>query len=34
MHGDIVAAGVEQDAALDAAVDRTHRRSGLDIDAR
>ena len=33
MNGEIAAAGIEQDAAFDAAIDRTDRRSGLDRDA-
>src|SRR5262249_2338081 len=34
MHGDIVATGVEQHAAFDPAIDRTHGRARLNIHAR
>ena len=33
MDGEIAAAGIEQDAAFDAAIDGTDGRSGLDRDA-
>ncbi len=34
MNSKIAAAGIEQDAAFDAAIDRTGRRARLDVDAR
>jgi hypothetical protein len=33
MNSEIATAGIEQDAAIDAAVDRTDGRSRFDIDA-
>jgi hypothetical protein len=33
MNSEIAAAGIEQDATIDAAVDGTDRRSGFDRDA-
>jgi hypothetical protein len=33
MNGKIAAAGIEQNAAFDAAIDRRERRPRLDIDA-